>query len=130
MPRLSRRLVAAVLWIAVAMMPLRSLAAAVMPPAMLDMPVVVAETAGHDGGHVAPCHGSASDAEAAASEPSGDTSHTCSLCDLCHSNVTAAAPLILGLAELHEVPPRARPPSVIEPSAPDGVFRPPRATLA
>lgn len=75
-----------IVWLMLAMLPLRGWAVATM-----EMPTAVADGAGfefsspintHDR---APCH------DAAADDDQGATAHTCGLCDLCHNAVAAAA---------------------------------------
>ena len=138
MPRPPRRLVVALLWIAMALLPLRALAAAVMPAATAGVASAAVESAAHDVLQAVPCHGAsalvAADADADADADAGtapaETTHTCSLCDLCHSSVVSAQPPVLALAELPAALPRAAAPSALEPRAPDGLFRPPRIALA
>ena len=122
MPRLSRRLIAALVWIAIALLPLRGFAAVWMPAARGDTPAAVHA----DAPGAMPCHGAAHDDSAAPAE----ASHNCALCDLCHSGVAQAAPAAVALPALGDVTPLAAALTAIEPRAPDGVFRPPRALLA
>ena len=134
MPRPPRRLVVALLWIAMALLPLRALAAAVMPAATAGVASAAVESAAHDVLQAVPCHGASAlvsaDADADAGTAPAETTHTCSLCDLCHSSVVTAQPPVLALAELPAALPRAAAPSALEPRAPDGLFRPPRIALA
>lgn len=127
MPRLSRRFVAALLWIAIALLPLRGFAAAVMPALMAAAPssFVSAHAPADDAAAVHPCHGAEQPSADAGTLPA-DSSHTCSLCDLCHSGVALAPPAIVALAAPHQAQPRGAAPTAIEPRAPDGLFRPPR----
>lgn len=125
MPRLSRRLIAALLWIAIALLPLRGLAAAVMPVAMSGLAPVVASAPAGDTAVAMPCHGASQDASDAA-----DTSHACALCDLCHSSVAAAPALMVAMPVLHDAPPLGALPRAALPRAPDGLFRPPKTFLA
>ena len=122
MPRLSRRFVAALLWIAIALLPLRGLAAAVMPVAMSGLAPVVASAPADDTAVAMPCHGASQDASAAAA----DTSHACALCDLCHSSVAAAPAPMVAMPVLHDAQPLGALPRAALPRAPDGLFRPPR----
>jgi hypothetical protein len=114
--RPSSRLVAAVLWLAIALLPLRAMAAGWMSPGMVTAPAAsVAADA-------MPCHGMPAD------EADGDAPmhHACTLCDLCHAGVTVAPePPALALASA--VQERATMPA--SPHcllAPDGPFKPPR----
>jgi hypothetical protein len=122
MPSLSRHLVTALVWIAIALLPLRGFAAVWMPAARGDMPAAVHA----DAPGAMPCHGAAHDDGAAPTE----ASHSCALCDLCHSGVAQAAPAAVALPVLDHVTPPPAALTAIEPRAPDGVFRPPRALLA
>lgn len=132
MPRPPRRLVVALLWIAMALLPLRALAAAVMPAATAGVASAAVESAAHDVLQAVPCHGASAlvAADADAGTAPAETTHTCSLCDLCHSSVVSAQAPVLALAELPAALPRAAAPSALEPRAPDGLFRPPRIALA
>lgn len=129
MARPARRLGTALLWIAIALLPLRGLAASLMPAMVQPVASVVAAA------NEIPCHGAAADGTAAGdhhAEPAvavGDCP-TCSLCALCHGSVAQAPQLSLDLPALPALPPAAAPPSAIEPRAPDGLFRPPRTLLA
>jgi hypothetical protein len=120
MPRLPRRFVTALLWIAIALLPVRGWAAVLMPAVMHhDAGVGISATP--------PCHGQQQDAPAdeAAAAPG-----SCSLCDLCHTSVAQApAPPQLA-APPQEALPAADAPTSIEPRAPDRLYRPPRTHLA
>lgn len=133
MSRLTRRLTATLLWIAIALLPVRGLAAAMMPalmPAASPHAAMVVEVP-----EQMPCHGAMADAAAAevhaepAAAPVGDCP-TCSLCALCHASFAQAAPVSLELPTLPSAPPATAAPSALEPRAPDGLFRPPRTHLA
>lgn len=129
MARPARRLGTALLWIAIALLPLRGLAASLMP-AMVQPTAPVAAALDE-----MPCHGAVTDDGTAGehhSQPAaavGDCP-TCSLCALCHASVAQAPQVSLDLPALPALPPAAAPPSAIEPRAPDGLFRPPRTLLA
>ncbi len=126
--RLSRRLTTALLWIAIALLPVRSWAAVLMPIAMGDMQSVAAAgaTAADATVAVLPCH----TAPQATADDSGNTPTACSMCDLCHTTVAQTAPTSVALPDLHEALPPAAASAAIEPRAPDGLFRPPRTLLA
>jgi hypothetical protein len=114
--RPSSRLVAAVLWLAIALLPLRVIAAGWMSQ---GLPAAPAASVAAD---AMPCHGTPAD-EAGGGAPAH---HVCSLCDLCHAGVTVA-PKPPALALTPAVQERAaRPPSPHGRVAPDGLFRPPR----
>ena len=121
---LSRRLTTALLWLAIALLPVRGWASVLMPLSMSEA-AVAAASADHAAPASMPCHG---DPQAAQDNPAAPG--TCSMCDLCHSNVVQAAqPLTLPAAP-HQSLPIADAPQPIEPRAPDGLFRPPRTDLA
>jgi hypothetical protein len=119
MLRLPRRLVTALLWIAIALLPVRGWAAVLMPVMMQHSAVVSAS----DG--TAPCHGQMQQQEAPAAAPG-----TCSMCDLCHTSVAQAPSAPPLTAVLHEPLPAAEAPTPMAPRAPDGLYRPPRTHLA
>jgi hypothetical protein len=126
MLRLSRRCSTALLWLAIALLPVRGWAVTLMPMAMGAQAMAVeAEPAAPS---VMPCHGAmAAEATAAASE---STTPTCSLCDLCHTTVAQApSPPSWPPAPDDALPPAAAP-SPVDSRLPDGLFRPPQSTLA
>jgi hypothetical protein len=117
MLRLSPRLVAALLWCAIALLPLRGLAASWMAGEM-----ALGTTAVASADASLPCHAAPPADDGAAPAP-----HLCTACDLCHAGVTVApaAPSLVG------TPASAAPDEAFVPShhgrlAPDGLFRPPR----
>lgn len=124
MPRLPRRFVAALLWIAIALLPVRGFAAVLMPMVMSDMPATVASAPAHDKASAMPCH----DATADQSSAPVSNSHTCSLCDLCHGTVAQFEQPSVILPATHEAQPEAAVPPALEPRAPDSLFRPPRTS--
>jgi hypothetical protein len=122
MLRLSRRLTAALLWIAIALLPVRGFAAVVMPMFMPGTQAA-AESAPADGtASTMPCHGAMAD--------KGSTPATCSLCDLCHGTVAQVEQPSVSLPATHEPQPQAAEPPLLEPRAPDSLFRPPRTSHA
>jgi hypothetical protein len=124
MPRTASRLAATLLWVALALLPLRGLAGALMPVVTGggNAPVTATEVA------AMPCHGAAAD-DAGTVQDAGGT-HTCSMCDLCHGTAMRTdAPAALPAAP-HEPLPRSAALTPIEPRAPDGLYRPPRTDLA
>lgn len=114
------RLVAALLWLAIALLPLRALGMTWMQ-AGATSPVPAATAAAPT--DAMPCHGVAPEAPAA---DVAAVHHACQLCDLCHAGV-AVAPVApsLGTAPTAAAPDEALPahPGRV---APDGLFRPPR----
>lgn len=129
MLRPARRLGTALLWIAIALLPLRGLAASLMPAIVQPAASVVAAA------DEMPCHGAAADGSAAGEHHAQPASAvgdcpTCSLCALCHGSVAQAPQPGFELPALPALPPAAAPPTPIEPRALDGLFRPPRTFLA
>jgi hypothetical protein len=117
MLRPSPRLAALLLWIALAMLPLRGWASAVMP--------MTAGNAAAAGTAALPCHG-----DAPHGTDAGTTQHGCTACDLCHAGVAQPAPMVLALPALPAAAPCAMAPAVFEQATPDDLFRPPRTFLA
>lgn len=120
MLRLSPRIVAALLWCAIALLPLRGLAAGWMAGEMALGAGAVATTDA-----AMPCH-AVPPAAAAADGGAAPAPHLCTACDLCHAGVTVAP----AAPSLGEAPAAAAPDEAL-PShhgrvAPDGLFRPPR----
>jgi hypothetical protein len=124
--RLSRRFTTALLWIAIALLPVRGFAAVMMPILMVDTESTTVSAPADDAAKAMPCHGASQDA----GDASADATHTCSLCDLCHSSVAATTAAVIALSGPHEAQPSSASPPALEPRAPDGLFRPPRTTLA
>jgi hypothetical protein len=121
---LSRHLATALLWLAIALLPLRGWASVLMPLSMGEA-VAAASSTEHAASASMPCHG-----DPQAAQDDSAFAGTCSMCDLCHSNVVhVSQPLTLPSAP-HEPLPVAGAPQPIEPRAPDGLFRPPRTDLA
>lgn len=123
MPRLSRRFVTALIWIAIALLPVRGWAAVLMPAVMQHGAVA---SAGDNA--MPPCHGQMPQQDAA--DDAAAAPGTCSLCGLCHTSVAQAPSAPQLVAAPHEPLTAALAPTPIEPSAPDGVYRPPRTDLA
>jgi hypothetical protein len=123
---LPRRFVAALLWIAIALLPVRGFASVVMPMFMSGMPSTAASTTAGDTASAMPCHGATADE----SSTPATGSHKCSLCDLCHGTVAQVTQPSVSLPAVHEAQPEAAVPVVLEPRAPDGLFRPPRTSHA
>jgi len=120
MPRPSRSLTVFLLWLAIALLPIRGWAAAVMPAAGTGAMPVAAQ-ADHSEPHDAalPCHD-------AHDEPTGASGHTCSLCDVCHSAVVAMTGPAPALPVLPAARPRSGPAPGIERAVQSGPERPPR----
>ena len=126
MLRLSLRLTTTLLWLAIALLPLRGWAAATMHLAQGNAPVSVMQHA--DSGHAAatgsPCH-------AADHDTASGNAPACSLCDLCHAGTAAAPPRAPTLLPVlpHAAPRVASAPEIERPVH-DGPERPPRIVLA
>src|SRR5687768_12679568 len=116
MLRLSRRLTTILLWIGIALLPLRGAATVLMPALMLD--AAGGTAAVQPANEAAPCHGTT-----AASDEAKVAAHTCSLCDLCHSAAAQAPDSPALPSALHDGAPRAGTAAAPEPRAPDGLFR-------
>jgi hypothetical protein len=119
--RPSRRLFTALLWLAIALLPLRAFAAALMPAADAPLHGAADAMASH-----APCHGG----EAQDPTPDAGAHAGCSLCELCHSSALAVDTPSLRLATLVQAGPPLHRAAVPEARAPDGLFRPPRPARA
>jgi hypothetical protein len=128
MARSPRRFAVALLWLALALLPLRGFAALLMPVGAAPAAATVAAEAPQHHGAAMPCHGGAAQDDAAAAAQPGD--HTCSLCDLCHSGVAAFSAPVLTLPAMPQDAPVAQAAPSVEPRAPDSLFRPPRPHLA
>lgn len=141
--RTPRRFAAVLLWAAVALLPLRGLAAAAMPALMpSQMPVMGSATeaavASTPSADAMPCHSGTAhdtahdDSHHAASQDAvewGDCP-SCSLCALCHGGMAQAPQVQLALTSPQGEEPAAHPWTARAPRAPDGLFRPPRTRLA
>lgn len=123
--RPSRRFTAALLWIAIALLPVRGFAAVMMPTMVAGMAPTAASEPVHDTASAMPCHG----ATQQAADAPADGHHTCSLCDLCHSGVVPAKPPATTLAAANQAQPQSASTPAPEPRAPEGLFRPPRTLL-
>ena len=123
MLRLPRRLVTLLLWLGIALLPVRGAATVLMPVLMGNAPA----TAASADDSAMPCHASPA---MAADDTAGGATHACSLCDLCHSAAAQApqAPSLPALAAGNAPPNFAC--AALEPRAPDGLFRPPRHAAA
>jgi hypothetical protein len=117
------RLCAALLWLALALLPLRGFAAAVMPVSMGAPPAAASAASAW-----MPCHDAALAGDQAATD--GDSGAACSLCTLCHSLATQAVPVPMHLPTLPQAQPLAAADPAPAPGARDGPFRPPRALHA
>ncbi len=137
--RTPRRFAAVLLWAAVALLPLRGLAAAAMPALMpSQMPVMGSATeaavASMPSADAMPCHGDTAhdDSHHAASQDAAEWGDcpSCSLCALCHGGLAQAPQMQLALTSPQGEQPAAHPWTARAPRAPDGLFRPPRTLLA
>lgn len=127
MPRLPHRLIAALLWLAILLLPLRGVAAVWMHSAPALLPAAVAAE-GDTHAVTMPCHGESATHDAASDSDASPTGapHGCQLCDLCHGSVAVApeSPAIAPIAAA--IAPLARGAAPPARQAPDGVYRPPR----
>ncbi len=131
---LSRRLTTALLWLAIALLPIRGLAAAVAPVAMAGVKATSAANAimapADHAAPAAPCHGAAADSTNDEIAATTDGSHACAMCDLCHVSMAQGSFAGISLPTLPATLPRAATATPLQPRAPDGLFRPPRTFLA
>jgi cytochrome c553 len=117
-----------ILWLLIALMPVRGITQSLMSFAPAQSEAVVAAALPVDG---APCpmHAASADATdtaAPAASGSSPTSHSCSLCNVCHS---AAMPLTLGVTPASALPEDEPVPAHglgAGRAAPAKLFRPPR----
>ena len=104
MLRLSRHLTTALLWLAIALLPLRGGIAAAMPHAMGDGVSHSVSHAGHEPVAAAMSHAcdeaAASHSAHAQSDEHSASTHTCSLCSLCHTSAAALTATSLHIATL------------------------------
>jgi hypothetical protein len=123
MLRLSRPLTLALLWLAIALLPMRGWAAAVMPVVVTAqtgdaaMPAP-ADAGGHDG--AMPCHGGTADG--AGTPGNGGCAH----CAVCHGATAVMPSASLPLTAAPEAHPGLEAPPGIERPVHSGPERPPR----
>jgi hypothetical protein len=128
MPRRPHRLIAALLWLAILLLPLRGVAAVWMHGGAPALPPTAVAAEGDTHAVAMPCHGEgvAHDATSGSDASPAGAPHGCQLCDLCHGGVAVApeapamTPFAAALAPLTR---GATPPAR---HAPDGLYRPPR----
>jgi hypothetical protein len=132
MLRLSRPLTLALLWLAIALLPLRVWAAAVMPVGMAAQaiaaePAPMADDAAPHGHHPAalPCHGALAVPDAQGATDSAEHAG-CSLCAVCHGAAAPMAGQAPALPQLPEARPRDEAGPGIERPVQSGPERPPR----
>ena len=120
---MSRRLL--ILWLMLALLPLRGWAAASMtvPSAAAEASVQMTQVADNSARAAPSCHGAPSD-----SSPS--TGHACNLCDLCHGAAVHMADPIAVSSPLPDVNPRPVDSRDSGHQAVGGLDRPPRNILA
>lgn len=109
MLRLSRHLTTALLWLAIALLPLRGGLAVAMPHAMGAGSTQATSEPAEAAAAAAPsaaCDESASQSAHDAGDGHASSSHTCSLCTLCHTAAAAAAAATL---QVQALPPSAPP---------------------
>ncbi|PXW96960.1 hypothetical protein C7444_10557 [Sphaerotilus hippei] len=116
------------LWLVIALLPLRGWTLTQMSlPAGAPL-TVVAHASDHAGlpadATPAPCHTTDRHDEVPEAAAAGHGS--CSLCDVCHASLGLAAPVELNLAPLPEAAPCAATPLGLPDGPPSEPFRPPR----
>ncbi|MDQ5898474.1 MAG: hypothetical protein QG612_2560 [Pseudomonadota bacterium] len=110
------------LWLAIALLPLRGWAMAQM--AVAELAPVLAQSGVHHACHEA----AASPQPAPATDRQVDTAlHAgCTLCEVCHAGLAPAATSALALPELPHAPPATAPPTGPPDVPATALFRPPR----
>jgi hypothetical protein len=108
------------LWLAIALLPLRGWAMAQM--AVAELAPVLAQSGVHHA-----CHEAAASLQPATDRQADTALHAgCTLCEVCHAGLATAATSALVLPEPPHSPPATAPPS-LPPEAPaTALFRPPR----
>ncbi len=124
------------LWLLVALLPLRSGA----HMAMGSLPVAAPMQAGtqsnaahHEAALAEPaahCHEDASASTADTGTPNASPLHNCSLCDICHASLGPTPSVTLALSLPPSLAPAATPCPGLPPGVVSGLFRPPRTTAA
>ena len=126
MLRPSRPLTVWLLWLAIALLPLRALAAATMPVAMVAeaAAVMAADAASPTTSDAAgPCHQGSDEAGVA-------DGHSCGLCGVCHSAVVSLPTPVSTLPAMPVARPPIDPDPGVERPVSGGPDRPPRSLLA
>jgi hypothetical protein len=127
MLRLSRPLTLALLWLAIAVLPMRGWAATVMPVTMAAEALAFAASAPADASDEAspmPCHGALID-DSATSSNAG-----CSHCDVCHAATAVLPNAVAPLPVLPAAHPGLEPSPGVERPVQSGPERPPRSPSA
>ncbi|MFM2348389.1 MAG: hypothetical protein RL654_3142 [Pseudomonadota bacterium] len=108
------------LWLVIALLPLRGWALAEMT-AMTAMPRAAAEA-------LPPCHAAPADRSMPPdADPQAAPHHAgCSLCEICHASLGLPAPPSLSLPRLPQAAPALVPVTGAADAPPDALFRPPR----
>ena len=125
MLRPSRPLTVWLLWLAIALLPMRAWAASTMSVAVVgDAVAVMAATADSEAPHAAgPCHPDSDNAGAV-------DGHSCGLCGVCHSAVVSLPTIASPLPALPSTSPPSDPDPGVERAVLSGLDRPPRIVLA
>lgn len=122
------------LWLLVALLPLRSgahMAMGSLPVAALVQVSAQKTASHHDAAQAEPaahCHDDASATSADTNTPNASPQHNCSLCDVCHASLGPAPSLTLALSLPPRLAPAAAPCPGLPPGRIGGLFRPPRTT--
>lgn len=126
MLRPSRPITVWLLWLAIALLPLRGWAASTMPVAVVAEAATVMTMAEAPSAHAdlaGPCHQDGDEASVAGS-------HSCGLCGVCHSAVVSMPTLTPTLPTLPSARPPIDPAPGVERPVQGGPDRPPRSVLA
>ena len=130
MLRLSRHLTTTLLWLAIALLPLRGGIAAAMPHAMGDATPTGVSQPAHEPAVAAMSTACDQAATHSSTHVDGDEhasgAHTCSLCTLCHASAAAVSATALHIAALPGAAPPALAPRDIVCAEFDAPERPPR----
>lgn len=126
MLRPSRPLTVWLLWLAIALLPMRAWAASTMTVAMVAEAAAVIATveAGSINSNAGPCHQGNEESAGATS------SHSCGLCGVCHSAVVSLPNIASALPALPSTSPPSDPDPGVERAVLSGPDRPPRIVLA
>ena len=129
MLRPSRPLTIALLWLAIALLPVRAWAAAAMPLTMVGVAVMQMQAGHVEASNVSmPCHGTSSTSTDTADD--GPALPTCAMCDVCHGAFAALSSAQAALPALTPAVPCAAALAPLEPAVLAGPERPPRTVLA
>lgn len=121
------------LWLVIALLPLRGWALAEMAamtalPGAVMMAVSPQDMTPHAAEALPPCHAALADRSMPTdADPQATPAHAgCSLCEICHASLGLPAPPSLSLPRLPQATPALVPVTGAADAPPDALFRPPR----